>query len=63
MVGWKPENKKGKTMKKNVLISYVVEADTDLNAVFALNKTFLNLPESELVKFDVFDVLDVEENK
>jgi hypothetical protein len=49
-------------MKKNVLISYVVEADTDLNAVFALNKTFLNLPESELVKFDVFDVLDVKEN-
>ena len=48
-------------MKKNVLISYVVEADTDLNAVFALNKTFLNLPENELVKFDVFDVLDVEE--
>lgn len=45
-------------MKKNVLISYVVEADTDLSAVFALNKTLSILPDSELVKFDVFDVVE-----
>ena len=45
-------------MKKNVLISYVVEADTDLSAVFALNKSLSILPESELVKFDVFDVVE-----
>ena len=45
-------------MKKNILISYVVEADTDLSAVFALNKTLSILPESELVKFDVFDVVE-----
>ena len=48
-------------MKKNVLISYVVEADTDLEAVFALNKSLATLPESELVKFDAFDVLEVSE--
>jgi hypothetical protein len=47
--------------KKNVLISFVTEAETDLNAVFDLNKIFLALPESDLVKFDVFDVLDVVE--
>jgi len=50
-------------MKKNVLISFVVEADSDLKAVFALNKSLSNLPESELVKFDVFDVIDVVEEK
>lgn len=51
-------------MKKNVLISYVVEADSDLKAVFALNKSLSILPESELIKFEAFDVLDVvEENK
>ena len=48
-------------MKKNVLISFVTEADTDLNAVFDLNKIFLALLESDLKKFDVFDVLDVVE--
>ena len=50
-------------MKKNVLISYVVEAETDLDAVFALNKTLYSLPDNELAKFDVFEVLEVEENK
>ena len=48
-------------MKKNVLISFVTEADTDLEAVFALNKIFLSLSESDLKKFDVFDVLEVVE--
>ena len=48
-------------MKKNVLISFITEADTDLQAVFNLNRVFLALPESDLVKFDTFDVLDVEE--
>jgi hypothetical protein len=48
-------------MKKNVLISFVTEADTDLEAVFSLNKVFTQLPESDLVKFDVFDVLEVTE--
>ena len=45
-------------MKKNVLISYVVEADSDLSAIFALNKSLASLPDSELVKFDAFDVLE-----
>jgi len=48
-------------MKKNVLISFVTEADTDLNAVFDLNKIFLALSENDLKKFDVFEVLDVVE--
>ena len=50
-------------MKKNVLVSYVVEADTDLKAIFALKNTLFQLPDSELVKFEAFDVVDVvEEN-
>ena len=48
-------------MKKNVLVSFVTEADSDLSAVFALNKIMYKLPESDVVKFDVFDVLDVVE--
>ena len=48
-------------MKKNVLISYVVEADNDLSAIFDLNKSLASLPDSELVKFDAFDVLEVSE--
>lgn len=48
---------------KNVLISYVVDTDTDVKAIFALRKSLAILPDSELVKFEAFDVLDVEENK
>jgi hypothetical protein len=50
-------------MKKNILISYVVEANTELDAIFSLNKSLRYLPDSELIKFDAFEVLDVEENK
>jgi hypothetical protein len=49
-------------MKKNVLISFVTEADNDLKAVFALNKVLSQLPENDLEKFDVFDVVEVEVN-
>ena len=45
-------------MKKNVLISFVTEAETELEAVFALNKILYQLPDKDLVKFDVFDVVD-----
>ena len=45
-------------MKKNVLISFVVEAETDIEAVFALNKILYQLPDKDLVKFDVFDVVE-----
>ena len=48
-------------MKKNVLISYVVETDNDLKAIFALRKSLSTLPESELEKFDAFEILDVVE--
>jgi hypothetical protein len=52
---------KGKLkMKKIVLITYTVEADTDLAAIFALRKSLNNLSESELDKFDAFEVLDYE---
>ena len=44
--------------KKNVLISFVTDADTDLQAVFNLNKILFQLSDENLVKFDVFDVVD-----
>ena len=47
--------------KKNVLISFVTDAETDLQAVFNLNKIFNKLSESELEKFNAFEVLDVVE--
>jgi hypothetical protein len=43
-----------------VLIAFVTEAETDLEAVFALNKILYQLPESDLVKFDVFDVVEAD---
>lgn len=44
--------------KKNVLISFVTEADTDLNAIFNLNKILYQLSDENLAKFDVFDVVE-----
>ena len=46
--------------KKNVLISFVTDADTDLQAVFNLNKIFAKLSDDELEKFNAFQVLEVE---
>jgi hypothetical protein len=48
-------------MKKNVLISFVTDADSDLQAVFNLNKVFAKLSENELEKFNAFQVLEVVE--
>jgi hypothetical protein len=48
-------------MKKNVLISYIVDTDSDVKAIFELRKSLNNLPDSELVKFEAFEVLDVVE--
>ena len=47
-------------MKKNVLISFVTEANTDMKAVFTLNKILNKLSDEELEKFNAFEVLDVE---
>jgi hypothetical protein len=47
--------------KYNVLISYVCEADSELEAVFALNKTLRPLSENELEKFNAFSVEVVSE--
>ena len=42
-------------MKKyNVLISYVVEAEDEMRAIFALNNTLYPLSENEIAKFDPF---------
>ena len=45
-------------MKKNILISYVVDADSDLHAIFALHKSLRYMPDAEIIKFDAFDVVD-----
>ena len=46
--------------KKIVLVTFVTDADTDLQAVFNLNKVFAKLSDSELEKFQAFQVLDAE---
>jgi hypothetical protein len=45
--------------KYNVLISYVVEAEDEMRAVFALNKTLYPLSENEIAKFNPFMVEEV----
>jgi hypothetical protein len=45
--------------KYNVLISYVVEAEDEMRAVFALNKSLYPLSENELEKFNAFHVEEV----
>jgi hypothetical protein len=50
-------------MKKIVLVSYVVEADTDVAAIFALRRSLAYLPEGELEKFEAFNVVDFEGNQ
>ena len=44
--------------KKNVLISFITESDTELEAVFNLNKILYQLSDENLSKFDVFDVVE-----
>lgn len=45
-------------MKKIVLLTYVTESNTDMKAVFNLQKTLSVLPDSELEKFEAFEVLE-----
>lgn len=47
--------------KKNVLISFVTEANTEMKAIFDLNKILYKLSDDELAKFEAFEVLDVVE--
>ena len=47
--------------KYNVLISYVVEAEDEMRAVFALNKTLYPLNENEIAKFNAFHIEEVSE--
>ena len=45
--------------KYNVLVSYVCEANDEISAVFALNKTLMPLSENELEKFNAFLVEEI----
>jgi hypothetical protein len=47
--------------KYNILISYVVEAEDEMRAVFALQKSLYPLSENEIAKFDAFHVEEVSE--
>ena len=47
--------------KYNVLISYVVEAEDEMRAVFALNKTLYPLSENEIAKFNAFHIEEAQE--
>jgi hypothetical protein len=42
--------------KYNVLVSYICESDSEMEAVFALNKSLYPLSENELEKFNAFHV-------
>jgi hypothetical protein len=42
--------------KYNVLVSYITEAESELQAVFNLNRTLNPLPEEELEKLEAFHV-------
>jgi hypothetical protein len=47
-------------MKKfNVLVSYVCEAESELKAIFALNKTLFPLEDFEINKFEAFEVEEI----
>jgi hypothetical protein len=45
--------------KKNVLISFVTDATTDLDAIESFNKIMQKLSKDELEKFSAFEVLDI----
>lgn len=47
--------------KYNVLISYVVEAEDEMRAVFSLQKSLMPLNENELEKFNAFHVEEITE--
>lgn len=50
-------------MKKNLLISYVVDdVDTELQAISHFRALMYHLPEHYVKNFEVFDVQDVNEN-
>lgn len=49
-------------MKKQLLISYVVEAETELEAINHLKALMYYLPEHYVQNFEIFDVRNVEVN-
>ena len=46
---------------KNILISYRVEAETDLKALSHLRALMYLIPEHYVANMEVFDIQDVEE--
>jgi hypothetical protein len=46
---------------KNILISYRVDAETDMEALTHLRGLMYLLPEHYVANMEVFDVLDVQE--
>ena len=49
-------------MTKVLLLTFESESDTDIGAVFDLQKVFLALPESDITKFEVFHSVEKETN-
>ena len=47
--------------KYNVTVSYVCESDSDIGAIFALNRSLYPLSEVELEKFNAVKVEEVTE--
>ena len=47
---------------KNVLISYRVDAETDLEAISHVRGLMYNLPEHYVKNMDIFEILEVENN-
>lgn len=45
---------------KNILISYVVDADTEIEAVNHLKALMYLLPEHYVKNFQIFDICDVD---
>ena len=49
-------------MMKNVLVSYITEAENDLDALYIVNNALQYLPMEESIKFTIFHVEDVVKN-
>ena len=47
---------------KNVLISYRVDAETDLQAISHVRALMYLIPEHYVANMDIFDIQEVEEN-
>jgi len=60
-VGFSLQERSQIMTKYNVTVSYVCEADSDIAAIFALNRSLYPLNEVELEKFNAVKVEEVSE--